>query len=238
MGTAIYVDGRLIAKSATFRISRQDLTGQMILGNGPSTRNNWSGRIERLAIYDHELLAPEVARHFAEWAKDRLPNLVEGEGVVADYLFNEGQGGVVHNQVDSVTDLVIPERFFVINQLFLERPWREFHSRWSYWEDVGVNIVGFIPFGFIFRAYFTLIWKIKRATWLTIAMGFAVSLTIEVTQSFLPSRDSGMTDLMTNTFGTALGAMVWAWSAKQNWFVRRSGSLTVGTKNEEEACAS
>jgi len=65
MGTAIYVDGMLVAKSATFKISMQDL-GQMILGNGPSTRNNWSGQIKRLTIYDHELLAPEVSSHFAE----------------------------------------------------------------------------------------------------------------------------------------------------------------------------
>ena len=210
----------------------------MILGNGPSTRNNWSGQIKRLTIYDHELLAPEVATHFVEWAKDEPPNPGGSEGVVANYLFDEGQGNVVHNQMDSVTDLVIPKRFFVIHQPFLERPWSEFHSRWSYWEDVGVNIAGFIPFGFVFRAYFSMIRKIKRATWLTIAMGFAVSLTIEVTQAFLPSRDSGMTDLLTNTFGTALGAILCVWTVKRNWFVQTRASSNHSEKSEENICVS
>ena len=128
--------------------------------------------------------------------------------MVARYLFDEENGNVVHNEVDSVTDLLIPERFFVLHEKFLERPWDEFRPNWSYWKNIGINVIGFIPLGFFFYVYFSQVQRSENSAAFTIALGFAVSLSIEVLQAFLPTRDSGMTDLVTNTLGTAIGVMV------------------------------
>jgi hypothetical protein len=215
-GTRIYVDGALVKTTPNFRFSSQELTGQLVIGNAPATTDNWSGQLKGFAVYDRGLTTDEVSQHYENWTTGKQANLAAIESAVGLYLFNEENGSVVHNQVDPATDLHIPERFFVLHEQFLERPWDEFRPDWNYWKDVGINIAGFIPLGFFFCAYFSSMPTIRRAVLFTVAFGFAVSLTIEVLQAFLPTRDSGMTDLITNTLGTALGAVLYAQIAEHH----------------------
>jgi hypothetical protein len=217
-GTRMYANGRLVGTFSSFRFSREDLTGQLIIGNSPASTRNWSGSLWGFAIYGRELSAGEISEEYA--AEKEHTALAAKQGAAAFYPFDEGIGSIVHNQVDPATNLIIPERFFVLNKQFLERPWTEFHAGWNYWKDVGINIAGFIPLGFFFCAYFSSARGSKRAVVGTIALGFAISLTIEVLQAFLPTRDSGMTDLFTNTLGTALGATSFAWMVKHNLLAR------------------
>jgi glycopeptide antibiotics resistance protein len=93
-----------------------------------------------------------------------------------------------------------------LDKIFLEPFWREFNMSWSYWESALKNIVGFIPFGFCVFPCLSA-HKLKRAALVTVILGTLVSLTIEVLQAYLPTRDSGTTDLFTNTFGTYFGVV-------------------------------
>ncbi len=207
-GTRIYVDGALVKATPNFRFSSPELTGQLVIGNAPTTTDNWSGKLMGLALYDRKLTNDEVSQHYDNRKTGKQAILAGSEGAVGLYLFNEGKGSVVHNQVDSATDLHIPERFFVLHQQFLERPWNEYRQDWHYWKNVGINVAGFVPLGFFFYGYFSLLRRTEHSAAFTIFLGFAVSLAIEVLQAFLPTRDSGMTDLFTNTLGTALGVVV------------------------------
>jgi len=206
-GTDTYVDGKLVKRVPSFIVSNRDLTGQFVVGGAPAFTYNWPGQVKGLAIYDRYLSAAEVSQSFLDWTTGSKPDSAMSAGLVARYLFDERRGNVVHNQVDSATNLLIPEHFFVLHEQFLEKPWDEFRPGWPYWKNVGVNVVGFIPLGFFFYAYFSQLRKTKQSVAVTIAFGFAVSLTIEVLQAFLPTRGSGMTDLITNTLGTGLGVM-------------------------------
>jgi hypothetical protein len=208
-GTVVYVNGALVRASPHFGLSRKDMAGQLVIGNYPLEDNGWQGQLRGLAIYNRELTAAEVLQHYDAWTTNQKAQIRNG-GPVALYLFNEGMGNVVHNQMNSGTDLHIPEHYFVLQAPFLEAPWDEFDPSWGYCKNVLINIGGFVPLGFFFCAYFASLRRLDRAVLATIVLGGVVSCTIEVLQAFLPTRDSGMTDIITNTLGTGIGAMLYS----------------------------
>ena len=105
----------------------------------------------------------------------------------------------------SENDLYIPPKFLVLRQTVLDPVWRAFNWSRGFWQDAFINVAGFIPFGWFFCAYFS-----ARRTALArasrLAFGAAVSVFIELTQAFLPTRDSSMSDLINNILGSVLGA--------------------------------
>jgi glycopeptide antibiotics resistance protein len=104
-------------------------------------------------------------------------------------------------------NLYIPEKYQVIDKIALEPFWSEFSWTRSYWGAALKNVVGFIPFGICFSACLSAAMLPKKwALLLTVALGTAVSCSIEILQAYLPTRDSGTTDIITNTLGTWIGA--------------------------------
>jgi len=204
---SVYIDGALVGSTPEFPLSSQDFDGKLVIGTLPKKDDSWSGLLRGLAFYDQELSPVQVLHHYQTWIEKGRPDISDNESAVALYLFDEREGRVVHNQVPSGTDLYIPDRYLVLDQAFLVPFWQEFRPNWGYWEDVLTNIAGFVPFGFLVCAYFSLARQIKTPELVTILLGFTVSFTIESLQAFLPTRYSGTTDLITNTLGTCIG--VW-----------------------------
>jgi VanZ family protein len=167
--------------------------------------DTWRGWLRGLAIYNQELTPAQVRRHFETWTKQGRPEPLSGEQAIAIYLFDEHAGSVVHNAVRPGIDLSIPERYLLLYQRFLEPFWQEYKPGWSHFRDILVNVFGFVPLGFFFYGYWSSVRPIRNAILVTTVLGFALSLTIEVAQSFLPTRNSGTMDLITNTLGTFLG---------------------------------
>lgn len=204
--TSIYVDGRLAETFRGFRIG-DACRGQVVLGTAPTGNDMWAGELYGLAIYQSELTPTEVSRHFETWSNQGQPEIAQSESAVAVYKFDERAGKVAHNSIRPGIDLFIPNRYSLLHQQVLEPFWKDYKPSRSYWIDVAVNILGFVPLGFAFCAYFSKARPIKHAALATIVLGFAVSLAIEVLQSYMPTRSSSSTDVIMNTFGTILG--VW-----------------------------
>jgi VanZ family protein len=205
-GTSLYIDGNLVRVAPQLRVSGDNLSGQLVMANSPVDNDSWFGELRGLALYSRELNEAEVYRHFATWTQTGRPDETRDEGLAALYLFDEKSGNIIRNQVLSGADLQIPERYLEVHQAFLKRPWDEYRPGWDYWKNVVINIVGFVPLGFFLYGYLSLVLLFRRGTLITILTGGLLSLTVEILQAFLPTRDSGMTDIITNTLGTALGA--------------------------------
>lgn len=208
-GTRIYVNGVLTQASKQFCVDPAYLTGRLVVANSPVDDESWMGDLRGLALYNRKFTAEEVARQYESWKRLRRPPQNSSDGAIVLYLFESHSGRVVHNRAGSGPDLYIPSRFRELHEVFLERPWDEYHSAQSYWNNVAINIAGFVPLGFLAYAYVLLLSRIKRPAVMTIVIGCGLSLTVEVLQSCIPTRFSGVTDIMTNTLGAAAGVALY-----------------------------
>jgi VanZ family protein len=217
--TAMYVDGVLNQTFPQVRLGK-DFAGQLIVGTSPVDDASWSGQLRGLAIYGQELTPPQVLKHYQSWTTQDRPEIADDERVIALYLFNEHAGNTVHNEVSGGVDLNIPRRYALVHQRFLRPFWQEYEASWDYWHDIAVNVFGLVPLGFVFCAYWSSVRRIKHPVLITTLLGLAVSLTIEVLQSYLPTRGSGTTDLFTNTLGAFLGAKLYDWKIARSLFAK------------------
>ena len=207
--TNVYRNGVLAATSRLIGQSTPAFAGRAVLGNFLNVGGAWPGQFYGCAIYGNKLTAEDVALHYEDWNNSRRPTMTQEEHPLALYLFTEHTGRIVHDSLGSRTNLIVPERYSVLHPEFLSVPWRHFHSTPGYWEDITFNILGFVPFGLSFFAYFSTVRATKNAALLVVLLGFFTSLTIEVLQAWLPTRNSGMNDLITNTFGTGIGVLLY-----------------------------
>ena len=166
----------------------------MILGNSPAGESPWRGDLLSLFFYPKALSPGEIE--------------FRGTAPVIRYDFSEGSGAVCRGGADPRYDLFIPPVFQAPKKGVLVPPWRvEMYNR-SFWKDVFVNILGFIPFGFAVYAWARKDGGRKNATVTGIALllGAGISLFIELLQVHLPTRDSSLTDVLNNILGTYIGA--------------------------------
>ena len=217
-GSILYLNATPAQTSNRFTISLSELAGQLILGTTPVEHRQWTGEIRGLAIYAKQLTPAEVLSHYADWtAPDPFNhgplnhdprNPADTGAAIARYAFSERSGREVHSSVSSGPTLEIPASFDVPHKAILRSAFQEFDPSHHYLYDVLENIAGFIPLGAILCVYFSLTQPRSKAVLYATLLGGSLSLTIEVLQAYIPRRTSGMTDIISNTLGTLIGAAI------------------------------
>ena len=207
-GTVVYMNGAPRQAVSRFTIPQSDLSGQIVMGTAAARYEPWPGEINGLAIYSRELAPAEVLRHYRDWTDGSQSDPPDLAGAVARYAFSEKAGREVHNAVVSGPDLEIPGTFRVPHKGFLKSPAAQFEASWDYARDLVMNVAGFVPLGFVVCAFVACTRNQRQAILYAILAGGILSFTIEVLQVYVPQRDSGMTDIITNTLGAALGALL------------------------------
>ncbi len=209
--TVIYVNG-ILSGDSIFEgiIPETGLRGRLILGNSATASNPWPGEIFGIAFYQRGLSPEEIALRFSQWNLSGRTELPQATRAAHLFQFNEGSGRVAHDCKATGFDLQIPKLFHIIKKQVLVGPWDDFSWSYSYFSDIAINLFGFMPLGFfmcLFLSEVVAIFSWKKKLLLTIFICFILSISIELIQVYIPTRDSQLSDLICNTLGGAVGGI-------------------------------
>ncbi len=210
-GTEFYLDGRFISrkKDLTLKIPKGGTT-RLFLGNSVYGKQSWQGDIYGLAFYGYILTDQDIKRHFNKWIQDRKFSFAKEDKPKALYYFDEKAGVRAIDHAGGKHPIEIPSRMRIFKKKILSPALSEFKFNKSMNEDNIINLLGFIPFGFILAATLIRFGGILEKHYLLIAVSFCfiISLSIEISQAWLPSRSSSILDLIFNTLGALIGAII------------------------------
>jgi VanZ family protein len=190
---SVFANDKLVLQKTDYSLSRlSGLRTQalLVLGNSPTGDSPWKGDLLGFSIrQDTERTQnPQSnAMTFAHTKKESGAFLQTGGKVPLEFF--------------------IPSTYRPVKKTILLPPWKEPNYNHSFWKDVFVNILGFIPFGFFFYAWLRESSTEKNFSTIlrVVLLGAGISLAIELLQVFLPTRDSSLTDVINNILGTFVG---------------------------------
>jgi hypothetical protein len=212
-GTKVYLDGQLAAtkKDLFLKVPNEYAKARLIVGNSIYGRHSWKGDIYGLAIYGYTLTVKDAEFHFKRWSKERNFSFAKEDAPEVLYLFDEKVGELAYDQAGRDHHLKIPSIMRILKREILVTPWHGVKLNRPFLQDIIINILGFIPLGFLLNVLFINMGGIveRHNCLITVSFCLVISLIIEIAQSWMPSRSSQMLDLMLNTFGALLGVMLY-----------------------------
>ena len=218
-GTKLYLDGHMVKEKKDLTLKMPNETQpRLLLGYSVYGRHSWDGDIYGLAFYRYILSATDAAHHFRQWSNDQSFSFAAKESPFVLYLFDEKEGTTILDHTTPHYHMEMPPRMQVLKKDILSNAWDELMLSKYTILDMVINFVGFIPFGFLLSATLYKLGRTCRKHYALVAvvLCFMVSLIIEISQAWVPSRSSSIHDLILNTLGGLAGITVF------RWFISRS----------------
>lgn len=207
-GTTIYINAVQKQFFSNFQMWAGDLSGQLILGTSPVDFSPWRGDLYALSLYSSALSPEEVRLHYDSLSASSFGASTRSASLLAQYTFSESSGRVAHGSVASAPDLQIPLDFFLPEKPVLQPPLAGYETTWPYYQGALINVLGFVPYGFLLCGWLANTRLARFAVLVSFVSGAAFSFLIEVAQAYIPQRDSGLNDVVTNSLGAFLGALL------------------------------
>lgn len=201
-GAKAYLNHEHAAKSVGFSPAILSDNGKcrIIFGNSIYAQRPWTGKIKSVAIRRNGRLHA---------SPDRL---------LVAYRFDGKSPKPVKDLSGHHVALHIPENVIPLKLAVLKYNIDWTHLKGGEIFDLVINLFGFIPFGLVASAKLSK----KSAGFnlhhvaIVVLFGFFLSLTIELTQAWLPSRSSDIMDLLLNTSGAMAGAVLFLFIFRVN----------------------
>ncbi len=209
--TAVYANGMRVKTRNGFTLKYPEREKiWLTLGNSIYGRHPWNGEIYGFALYRSDLTEQQIKQHLTSWYETKDFSFAKNESPSMLYLFNEKDGTKVIDYGKQKHDLNIPNHMKALKRQMLSLPWKDFKMNGGFISDSAINLVGFIPLGFVLCALMTTHGSVtdRQSIIVTVVACFILSLMIEIVQSWIPSRSSSMLDLMLNSGGGFLGATI------------------------------
>jgi len=211
-GTLAYLNGNFVKKNRRLVLNYPNGDGQtrLVIANNLKGDQPWTGNIAGVALYDHALDDGSIKGHYQAWSGGSDFGVFEQNAPKLLYAFDQRHPNIISDLTGSGLDLMVPKWFKIIDKNMLSWPKLQGLPQNNLVKDIVINLLGFIPLGILLAG--TLI-QLKQFSIIKISVfatliSFGFSLTIEVVQIWLPSRDSSTLDLLLNSLGGWIGSLL------------------------------
>lgn len=223
---SVYINGEQKARSHILKgnFSNWDPSYRLVIGNNISGNRPWKGKIFYVAVYDRVLTEQEVRNNYLSEFQSKVSTRplvflrkgntkdadIKKGGPVVRYLFNEGNGNVIHDSGSGLNpvNLTMPEYIRP-----MDKPFLDFSSNYlqnnSQYSDLIINILIFIPLGILIHGMLRTRYGLTlKISFVTLLFGTLFSLSIESLQYLSITRSSSLVDVSTNMTGIAIGIVL------------------------------